>query len=402
MRNQGHSFRFRIETIASLALAITNRGRRFIGESRLIVPCRDLPDSDDSALWVKVDQCCRWAPCVLKHPSAREMTRNSFPFAVIDELQDCRGDELDFVKELYKCVPVVAAGDEFQDICGDGQSAPAMSWASGCFEVRDLGERSKRTDNHRILNTASALRGNASAPQPRVEAIIVPTDALAGTAIAMKVKSGWRGSAALVAYSPKQPFYRKTLQFLRTGNKSGKVGPLPFTFIEGESTSLDRLEVDVRKAMSGTSCGVDQPLPVGLPHEVVADWDTCKLRARRRGRNQWTQTDLLNESSRQAHIRRSFGSPLSGRIALSVHSAKNQEWSNVFVLWAQEMFGGKSNEEYRKRILYNAITRAGRNCCVIVRGRSRNEVLAQNPLFRELELREWNPPRKNFGDIELV
>lgn len=51
---------------------------------------------------------------------------------------------------------------------------------------------------------------------------------------------------------------------------------------------------------------------------------------------------------------------------MTVHSAKNQEWETVFVFWSSTHFRAGTSDEYRRRILYNAVTRAKKNCLVLV------------------------------------
>ena len=50
---------------------------------------------------------------------------------------------------------------------------------------------------------------------------------------------------------------------------------------------------------------------------------------------------------------------------MTVHGAKNREFDYVFVLWPFEIAG---NDEYRRRLLYNAVTRARNDAVVIVQG----------------------------------
>src|SRR5258708_7880605 len=44
------------------------------------------------------------------------------------------------------------------------------------------------------------------------------------------------------------------------------------------------------------------------------------------------------------------------------HGAKNREFENVFVVWP---YGVTGSEEKKRRLLYNAITRAKNNCIVL-------------------------------------
>jgi len=55
-------------------------------------------------------------------------------------------------------------------------------------------------------------------------------------------------------------------------------------------------------------------------------------------------------------------------MAMTIHRAKNREFSNVVVLWPHSATG---SSEHLRRMLYNALTRATQHCSVIVLGRGR-------------------------------
>ena len=85
------------------------------------------------------------------------------------------------------------------------------------------------------------------------------------------------------------------------------------------------------------------------------------------GRNQCTVTELAEELRRLVHLRRAYA-PLERAVqVMSIHSAKNQEWDHVAVVWPYEV---TSNLDLQRRLLYNAITRACKGCYLIVQGRS--------------------------------
>lgn len=48
---------------------------------------------------------------------------------------------------------------------------------------------------------------------------------------------------------------------------------------------------------------------------------------------------------------------------MSVHGAKNREFEHVVVLWPLAVAG---DDEHKRRLLYNAITRAKSDCLVLV------------------------------------
>lgn len=55
-------------------------------------------------------------------------------------------------------------------------------------------------------------------------------------------------------------------------------------------------------------------------------------------------------------------------VALTIHQAKNREFDRVIVLWPYEVSG---NDERKRRLAYNAITRAKQEVFVVVQGEAR-------------------------------
>jgi superfamily I DNA/RNA helicase len=55
-------------------------------------------------------------------------------------------------------------------------------------------------------------------------------------------------------------------------------------------------------------------------------------------------------------------------VAMSIHHAKNREFDRVIVLWPYEVVG---SDERRRRLAYNAITRARHEALVVVQGEAR-------------------------------
>ncbi|MCG6111065.1 MAG: ATP-binding domain-containing protein [Paracoccus sp.] len=53
---------------------------------------------------------------------------------------------------------------------------------------------------------------------------------------------------------------------------------------------------------------------------------------------------------------------------MSIHGAKNREFDRIIVFWPQSATG---SDEHKRRLLYNAMTRAKSHCTVIVLGQER-------------------------------
>jgi hypothetical protein len=65
------------------------------------------------------------------------------------------------------------------------------------------------------------------------------------------------------------------------------------------------------------------------------------------------------------HERRAYSPHSPNRVITTVHGAKNREFDNAIILWPYTV---PSDAEQKRRLLYNAITRAKSNCMILVRG----------------------------------
>ena len=82
------------------------------------------------------------------------------------------------------------------------------------------------------------------------------------------------------------------------------------------------------------------------------------------GRDELTRGEIEDAIVRALNNRRRFGRELGGRLlAMTIHGGKNREFDGVIVLWPYQVAG---NNEQKRRLLYNAITRAWRWCMILV------------------------------------
>jgi superfamily I DNA/RNA helicase len=69
-----------------------------------------------------------------------------------------------------------------------------------------------------------------------------------------------------------------------------------------------------------------------------------------------------------AQRRRARKNDGGGWRGMTVHGAKNREFDNVVVLWPAAI-GGRS-DDHKRRLLYNAVTRAKQRCLVLVQAKA--------------------------------
>jgi superfamily I DNA/RNA helicase len=372
---------YRVSTIDSFALEVVRRFRRYCGisgEVRAAFAATDEGWQEDNGVWRAGLSTIRQTGAeLLDRPAVRSTIAAAYPMVVIDEIQDCDGDLLEFVQRLSGITLFVCAGDAFQYLSAD--ASPAMAWVESVASVRRL-ERQERITNAAVLESANALRSGLRAGASGVDIVEVKAAGLAAYEIQKRLnRKDWRGSAALL--SPTQPgtskFFRAVLKSLGTAKADGKVAPRPFTT---EGTMEAELAAAAESACAPFS-GLERVTAANLI-EALREEDlppvaegACRNLVRRlrlTGQESVHIDDLAERARLATHAQRMYRSPpeASGRRAMTIHGAKNREFDQVFVLWPYEVRG---EAEVNRRLLYNAITRARKNAVVIVQGEGRTQ-----------------------------
>lgn len=271
---------------------------------------------------------------------------------------------------------LLLAADHFQRLVDDGESCPAVEWAEshrhvGGIEYHDLAG-CRRTNNNAIIQAARALRNNAKATSPTVPVYFAPRYGPAAFRIVerflpRRTDRISTGSCAIIALSLADSqltnLVRSFQEQLARRNLNPKVEwVLTLTEEEQLRCLLKDLAVDLKadpESPWDPDRAIDGDHAARICHGVV---EFAKLR----GIRPITQ-DLTIEFARSSvHNRLAFGRNSARYQILTAHSAKNQEFHHVFVFWSFK--GEKWSPALRRRLLYNAITRAKFDCTVLVLG----------------------------------
>ena len=82
------------------------------------------------------------------------------------------------------------------------------------------------------------------------------------------------------------------------------------------------------------------------------------------GKRHWSCAEFQELADRKVAIHRAYApQQRGGTRATSIHGAKNREFGTVVLLWGA---GVQGTDEYKRRLLYNAITRGRESCTVLV------------------------------------
>ena len=353
--------RFEASTLDSLAWTICRRWTSRIIELGLAVPV--ISNFDEIALI---------ASKLLSYPEVGSWVTMSYPIIIVDEAQDLEKDRLMIVEELMKTSRVLLAYDYFQCLNTKNRPVAITTWIAGKCTPTELVDN-KRTRNPHLLKAALQVRSGQAITVDDVTFKIKvaphrnnvkPT--LAATHIAYQFFKP--GTFAILAPTKDNSAYVKDIvNILQTESLAkDKLGPFTIAWED----SVGQKHVDQIRALIKTESKYSYSEIKSLlePHNkwlvIELTLKAVKKEISIRGFPSLTGGRILEVLDRQIITYKQYARPKAGlRKAMTIHQAKNREFDNIVIIWP---FQVPSDIDYRRRILYNAITRAKKTCLVIV------------------------------------
>ncbi|MDW3688457.1 ATP-binding domain-containing protein [Cupriavidus sp. CV2] len=317
---------------------------------------------------VDFDLQCKLAADLLDREFVGSWVRAGHPIIILDEAQDLDADRLRLLAALCSRASVLVAFDDFQCLDSGLRPSPVAKWLPMVCEVEVL-QKPQRTAVPALLNAASSIRAG-EAP-------------MEGTGFKMAGCLGANQAAALLASTLQFPSQARSIAVITPALVGGyakgliemvctkpcgskKYGPFPIVWESSESSAMGQVEaLDIAESTSpGELLAVLAPVSQSGLGSSLERW----VRRQRDvlGREQIERLEVFDMARRlvalqRAHTHRSD----LGRRAMTVHQAKNREFDGVVVLWPHTVGG---DEEAKRRLLYNAVTRARKWCKVITQG----------------------------------
>jgi superfamily I DNA/RNA helicase len=317
------------------------------------------------------DAVCDGAGALLEHPQVAAWVAQSFPFVIVDEGQDLHPQRLRMLRALATTTRVLVAADEFQCLDQNLRPNPLIAWLNTTTNPRETLTQVHRTNVAGLLNAASAIRsGQPPSPSGQVFQVMVGQSVpLAATMLSNAI--GWHlGTADVAVITPSRtPFVQQVVERTSTTGTSQGNGPYPILW-EGSDQSeanliTEDLSLDSTVSLATAIAALHQLPPSGPVRQAIA-WVERQRDAA--GRSDVTRAELEATILRYVTLRRQYGGEGKHRYkAMTVHQAKNREFDGVVVLWP---FQVPTDAEQRRRLLYNAVTRARRWCTIILQGQS--------------------------------
>lgn len=378
-------YKIECQTIDSFATFILQRYRRFVGIGKMITIMQDdnlhpvISEREEDVL-VNLMYIRLKATELLKLKVVRDCISNTYPFIVVDEFQDCEDDLLNIIKALAEANILLLAADDFQNLNAKDNNCKATNWLKENTNVVQL-EHIWRTSNNQILETAYGLRTNTKIAN---SILIEPlaTYGLAAFRISAQIQwKNWGTKGTNIAIiSPvnasvskfvSQTLTRLKEPFIGKGEKKYRLNPI---HLKEENKANEIVEgilelipdLDQTNLISITNL-TDW---MNLNHPVIRSAvKSAKRLLQIKGLLYIPNYQFKEILSKHFHLFRTFRMPSKNEnfIMTTIHGAKNREFDYVIVLWPYESPGDIIS---KRKLLYNAITRAKKDAMLIVQTRN--------------------------------
>lgn len=312
------------------------------------------------------DQVCDTCGLLLERPDIARWVARTYPVIVVDEAQELRPCRLRIIKALSAHTDMFIAADEFQCLDQETDSGPFLEWFhSGNVQPLTIVRRTTRPG---LLNGATALRGGAAPSNGVGLSIRCEFPAQAPFAIGHVLNAAPGSTVVLVGPGASDwaqtmiPRWLDGLQTPRQTVPALKIGweTNPARTAATIATAVSNGGVQSNDAILAALASLEQP-----PAWVRAVVASVHAARRALGRTEWSESDLAALFERKASAHSAFGRTASRGIpVMTIQAAKNRQFRNVVVLWAHSP---ALPDDYKRRLLYNAITRAEHQCTVFVR-----------------------------------
>jgi superfamily I DNA/RNA helicase len=320
------------------------------------------------------DQICEQAGRLLDEPCVQKWIAASFPVVLIDELQDSKGGQLRVLKGLCERCLCIAAGDPFQDLDGDAVCG-SVEWARQ-QAVPTVLTTTHRTNMSGLLEAASALREGRAVSVARGFTLVgVDAYGLGAWEAAAKIAK-WRSLGTIAVITPvttvTSTFVRQLLERVNKEPPLGqewKVGPFRVPWEMAHHEQVERACQELRLPDDDHALIGEDALALAGDGRIGMMRTWISRQRRLFGRREFTAAELRAAVGEVVQQARSHSRQEERRLAaMSIHQAKNREFDRVIVLWPYEVRG---DDERKRRLAYNAVTRARHEAHVIVHGKAR-------------------------------
>ncbi|MGC8476943.1 MAG: ATP-binding domain-containing protein [Acetobacteraceae bacterium] len=321
------------------------------------------------------DEQCDAAGYLLEQPNVAAWVVASFPIVLVDEAQDLKPQRLRMISALVGPTRLMIAADDFQCLDPSLRPSPCVTWLRQACTPITL-TQTHRTHVSGLLDAAAAIRAGR-APANGQGFKILAAKGVGMAAVYLTNAIAWRGGGAVITPALTGGFAQSVVQ--KVGEKplgTRQNGPYTIHWERSEEDEADALLAEFRLSagagLSDTIAALRRLPASGIVRDAIS-WAQRQVHAA--GVTRFDQAEVSAVVRRHMALRRHHaGGDQATFVAMTVQQAKNREFEGVVVLWPYQVGG---DTEHKRRLLYNAITRARRWCTVIVQ----NEKMLAAPPF---------------------
>lgn len=315
------------------------------------------------------ERVCDAAGALLQIKEVCGWVAATYPVLLVDEAQDMTTNRLRIVEGLANRLEVFAAADEFQCLNEELRPNPACVWLAQVCHAEEL-TQPQRTNIAELLDAAAAIR-RGEPPKSGKAFMIALTSKPPLAGAWLNGNLCWYGGGKSVAViTPTLGTFAQATVTWAAQNKTTKgSGPYSILWEESEAKAVTSFVDKIAlRDMNDIPSVVALLTAAGDPRATQDLTDWMDTQRRTRAKTTFSKDEIGTAIERgfaqRRRVRRGDGSGWRG---MTVHGAKNREFDNVIVLWPAAIGG---SDDQKRRLLYNAVTRAKERCLVLVQAKA--------------------------------
>lgn len=385
--------KYKCTTIDSFALLIVNRFRSYINIQKIITVNIDsdnpnVYEPNDFELCAPLKIIKNYCIKLLELDSVKSYIKNSYPVIVVDEFQDCHEELFEIIQRLGLITNLLIATDQFQQLL-EPENTSGLEWIkANNYPITNLDDKIWRTKNQRLLVSAKALRTGSKVKGRKINVYARPGSKGVASAKMKEYIFYWLSGKKNIAiiYPSKSSYVTNAIDELSTPYKykwephKGQImGPynhlvstITKTNITSVASEINQEEFsknDLQKLLQHRHFVIRKAAAIGLR----------KLNIRNLVKIDKSEFHSITDQLCHTYDNFILADKQSKIISTTIHGAKNREFDYVIVLWPYKVSG---DNIYKRKLLYNAITRARTSAIVIVQHDNINlEELKDDSLF---------------------
>jgi hypothetical protein len=325
------------------------------------------------------DATCNAAGALMEREDVRKWVARTYPHVLVDEAQDLTLERLRIIRALEPIVAMHAAADEFQCLSARLRPNPAIAWMKTRCQPLEL-QVQRRTSQAGLIAAAHAIRAGriVVAGQNFVVRAAPGTPPYNQAAATVANAIRWNGGADIAVITPSRSGGFATGVINRVGMSpigQQQNGPYHIVWELSDQEFMNEHAGNLILPEDGNYDATIEALCAPGRHPAALMCRDWVARSRKLTGVTTFPPELVREQLKLCFTRhRRFSRGHSSRFAaMTVHQAKNREFEGVIVLWPYTVAG---DAEQKRRLLYNAVTRAKRWCTIVVQN---NNILQQPP-----------------------